>query len=45
VPLAPTPFRSTARRVQTGVSSDGARVVLARPLARASPEHRTRATA
>jgi len=45
VPIAPTPFRSTARRVQTGVSSDGARVVLARPLARASPEHRTRATA
>ncbi len=45
VSLAPTQFRSPAPRVQTGVPADGAPGVLARPVARASPENRTRATA
>jgi hypothetical protein len=45
VPLAPTPLHSPAARVQTGVPTDGAPRVLARPVARASPEDRTRATA
>ena len=50
VPLDPTQIarkqlRSPAPRVQTGVSADGAPGVLVRPVARASPEDRVRATA
>ncbi|HMB83529.1 MAG TPA: hypothetical protein VKI40_05690 [Terriglobales bacterium] len=41
VPLAPTQLRFPAPRVQT----DGAPAVLARSVARASPEDQTRATA
>jgi len=45
VPLAPTQFRPPASRVQPGVSADGAPGLLARPVARASPDDRPRATA
>ncbi|MGD0506853.1 MAG: hypothetical protein ABSA27_03600 [Terriglobales bacterium] len=45
VPLAPSPLRSPASRVQIGVPADGAPAVLARPVTRAAPEVRPRATA
>jgi hypothetical protein len=53
VPLAQAQLLSPARkgqagvqtRVQTGLQTDGAPTVLARPVARASPEDRNRATA
>jgi hypothetical protein len=45
VPLASAQLRSPASRVQTEVPADGAPGVLARPVARASPEDRARATA
>ncbi|MGD0793180.1 MAG: hypothetical protein ABR920_15545 [Terriglobales bacterium] len=45
VPLAPTQLCFPGARVQTGVQTDGAPTVLARPVSRASPEDRARATA
>ena len=45
VSLATTQFCPPVPRVQTGVPGDGAPSVLARPIARASPEGRIRATA
>jgi hypothetical protein len=45
VPLAPAQFDATARRIRTGVSSDGAPGVLVRPVDRVSPEDRARVTA
>jgi hypothetical protein len=49
VPLAATQLHSPVpefqTRLQTGVHSDGAPAVLNRPVARASPENRVRATA
>jgi hypothetical protein len=45
VALAPTQLCFPGARVQTGVQTDGAPTVLARPVTRASPEDRTRATA
>ncbi len=45
VPLASTRFRPPVARVQTGVPGDGGPGVLARPIARASPEGRIRAMA
>jgi hypothetical protein len=45
MPLATTQFHFPATRVQTAVPTDGAPGVLARPIARASPEGRLRATA
>jgi hypothetical protein len=45
VQLAPAQLRSPAPRVEIGLQTNGAPDVLARPVARASPEDRTRATA
>jgi hypothetical protein len=45
VPLTPAQLDATARRIRNGVSSDRAPGVLVRPVARASPEDRARATA
>jgi len=49
VPLAATQLHSPVpefqTRLQTGVHNDGAPTVLNRPVARASPENRVRATA
>jgi hypothetical protein len=45
VPLTSTQLCPPVPRVQTGVAGDGAPGVLARPIARASPEDRIRATA
>jgi hypothetical protein len=49
VPLAQAQLLSPSRKgqagVQTGLQTDGAPTVLARPVARASPEDRNRATA
>ncbi len=45
VSLATAQFCPPVPRVQTGVPGDGAPGVLARPIARASPEDRIRATA
>ena len=45
VPLASTQFRPPVPRVQTAVPGDGTAGVLARPLARASPQDRIRAMA
>ena len=45
VPLTSTQLCPPVPRVQTGVPDDGAPGVFARPIARASPEDRIRATA
>ncbi|MGA2964615.1 MAG: hypothetical protein ABSD64_00270 [Terriglobales bacterium] len=45
VALEPAQLDAMAGRARTGVSSDGVPRVLARPVARASPEDRARATA
>jgi hypothetical protein len=43
--LAPAQLRSPAPRVEIGLQTNGAPDILARPVSRASPEDRTRATA